>query len=115
MTIHHTASRIIFATTPADGHTVPALPIARALIERGHSVRWYAGSRYADRIRAIGAEYLPMSAHDFSQVGLDEYFPERATLSDVAKLKFDMTVGFSSPPGPTSPTSWPHWPTSRPT
>lgn len=97
MTTHHTASRIIFATTPADGHTVPALPIARALIERGHSVRWYAGSRYADRIRAIGAEYLPMSDHDFSLVGLDEYFPERATLSGVAKLKFDMTVGFSQP------------------
>lgn len=46
-----------FATTPADGHTVPALPIVRALIERGHSVRWYAGRKYADRIQAIGVEH----------------------------------------------------------
>lgn len=97
MTTHDTAARVIFATTPADGHTVPALPIARALIERGHAVRWYTGSKYADRIRAIGAEYLPMSDHDFSRVGLDEYFPERSRLAGVAKLKFDMTVGFSQP------------------
>lgn len=99
MTIHtnHAAASIVFATTPADGHTVPALPVARALIERGHRIRWYAGRKYADRIRAIGAEYLPMSDHDFSLVGLDEYFPERAQLSGIAKLKFDMTDGFARP------------------
>ncbi|MDL9947640.1 glycosyltransferase [Gordonia sp. ABSL11-1] len=92
-----TPARILFATTPADGHTVPALPIARALVERGHRVRWYAGSKYADRIRAIGAEYVPMSDHDFSLIGLDEYFPARKELSGLAKLKFDMVVGFSEP------------------
>lgn len=92
-----TPSRILFATTPADGHTVPALPIARILVERGHDVRWYAGRKYADRIEAIGAEYVPMSDHDFSVVGLDDFFPERATLSGFAKLKFDMAVAFSRP------------------
>lgn len=40
---HSTTASFIFATTPADGHTVPALPIARTLVERGHTVRWYAG------------------------------------------------------------------------
>ena len=90
-------SNILFATTPADGHTVPALPIARVLIERGHHVRWYAGRKYADRIRAIGAEFLPMSDHDFSLVGLDEFFPQRAELSGIAKLKFDMNVAFAEP------------------
>ena len=93
----YTTSSVLFATTPADGHTVPALPIARALVERGHRVRWYAGRKYADRIRAIGAEYLPMSDHDFSLVGLDEYFPDRSTLSGAAKLKFDMEIAFSQP------------------
>ena len=90
-------SRIIFATTPADGHTVPALPIVRALIERGHSVRWYAGRKYADRIHAVGAEYLPMSDHDYSIVGLDQFFPARVELSGLAKLKFDMAVAFTVP------------------
>lgn len=90
-------SRIVFATTPADGHTVPALSIARALIERGHGVRWYAGRKYAERIAAIGAEFLPISDHDFSLVGLDDYYPERARLSGLAKLRFDTTVGFAQP------------------
>jgi UDP:flavonoid glycosyltransferase YjiC (YdhE family) len=57
------------------------LPIVGALIERGHTVRWYAGRKYADRIRAVGAEYLPMSDHAYSLVGLDEFFPARAELS----------------------------------
>lgn len=90
-------SRILFATTPADGHSVPALPIARALIERGHSVRWYAGRKYAERIAAVGADYVPMSDHDYSLVGLDEFYPDRIALSGIAKLKFDMTVAFSQP------------------
>ena len=46
-------SAFLFATTPAAGHTLPALPIARALIERGHAVRWYAGVAFADRITDI--------------------------------------------------------------
>ncbi len=49
-------SRFLFATVPADGHTLPALPVARALIERGHSVRWYAGIKYEERITGIGAD-----------------------------------------------------------
>ena len=42
-----TTARIIFAA-PRGRPTVPALPIARALIERGNTVRWYAGRKYAD-------------------------------------------------------------------
>ena len=98
-----TTSRIIFATTPADGHTVPALPIARTLIERGHTVRWYAGRKYADRIRAVGAEYLPMSDHDYSMVGLDEFFPARsqAVRSGQAEVRHDrgLLPAGSDPPG----------------
>lgn len=90
-------SRFLFATVPADGHTLPALPIARTLIERGHTVRWYAGAKYADRIAAIGARFAPMSDHDYSWTGLDAMFPERTELSGLAKLKFDMANGFSAP------------------
>lgn len=96
---HPNPARIIIATTPADGHTVPALPIAAALVERGHHVRWYAGRQYADRIQALGAEYLPMSDYDYSLVGLDGYFPERKQLSGLAKLKYDMTAVFARPAG----------------
>ena len=90
-------SRIVFATTPADGHTIPALPIVRSLVERGHSVRWYAGRKYADRIARVGAEYAPMSDHDYSVLGQDSFFPGRVALSGIAKLRYDLTATFSEP------------------
>ncbi len=90
-------SRFLFATTPADGHTLPALPIARALIDRGHSIRWYTGVKHAERIAALGAEYAPMSDHDSSIVGIERFFPARAELTGLAKLKFDMAVSFTAP------------------
>ena len=93
-------SSFVFATTPAVGHTVPALPIARALIERGHFVRWYAGAAFADKIRAIGATHLPMSANDYSQVGLDGFYPERKSHRGLGKIRFDIVSVFGgSVPG----------------
>ncbi|HEU5265625.1 MAG TPA: hypothetical protein VFU35_02950, partial [Jatrophihabitans sp.] len=70
-------TRFLFATAPAVGHTRPALPIASLLVERGHSVRWYAGTAFADAIAETGATFVPMSADDYSVGGLDEFFPER--------------------------------------
>lgn len=90
-------SRFLFATTPADGHTLPALPIARALIERGHTVRWYGGIKYAAQISAIGATFAPLSDHDFSVISYNGFFPERAELTGHATFKFDMGVTFSTP------------------
>ena len=51
-------SNFIFATLPFAGHTMPALPIAAELVRRGHSVRWYAGAAFADRIAAWEDEAL---------------------------------------------------------
>ena len=98
-------SAFLFATTPAAGHKLPALPIARALIERGHAVRWCAGAAFTDRITAIGATHLPMSTYDYSPTGLDDYFPERAGERALAKIRFDIVTGFGGavhppPPGP---------------
>ena len=98
-------SAFLFATTPAAGHKLPALPIARALIERGHAVRWCAGAAFTDRITAIGTTHLPMSTYDYSPTGLDDYFPERAGERALAKIRFDIVTGFGGavpppPPGP---------------
>lgn len=90
-------SSFLFATVPAAGHTLPALPIAQALIDRGHRVRWYGGAAYADRITAVGASFLPMSDHDYSRDGLDGFFPERRHQRGVRKLQFDMVHGFAEP------------------
>ena len=87
-------SRFIFATVPATGHTLPALPIARALVDRGHSVRWLAGAAFAERITATGAGYVPMSEYDYSVDGLDVMFPERLQQGGIGRLKYDLANVF---------------------
>lgn len=87
-------SRFIFATMPQAGHTVPALPIARALVERGHSVRWHTGIAFAARIAETGAVYVPMSEYDSSVDGLDAMFPERLNRKGIGRLKYDLAEMF---------------------
>lgn len=90
-------TRFLFATIPAAGHTFPALPIVRALVRRGHDVRWYAGAAYADRIEAVGARFAPMSGDDLSLVGFDGFFPKRRQYSGIRRLQFDMVHAFARP------------------
>jgi MGT family glycosyltransferase len=85
-----TASVLLW-TTPADGHVNPGLPIARALVARGHEVRWYTGSAHRSAIEATGAAFEPMhSATDPSDGGIAARFPERAELEGLAGMKFDL-------------------------
>ncbi|WP_018635187.1 glycosyltransferase [Parafrankia elaeagni] len=92
-------SRFLFATIPAVGHTVPALPIARALVERGHTVRWYTGAAFEEKIAAVGARFRPITdpAFDYSLVGLDQRFPRRRALSGLKKLRFDLVQALAKP------------------
>lgn len=90
-------SRFLFATIPAVGHTLPGLPIAQALINRGHSVRWYTGAAFADRITVIGATFCPMTGDDSSLVGLDDFYPGRREQSGIRRLQFDMLYAFARP------------------
>ncbi|HEX2808544.1 MAG TPA: glycosyltransferase [Kineosporiaceae bacterium] len=83
--------RFLFATHPADGHLNPGLLIARALVARGHQVRWYTGRRYRDVIEATGAGFEPMrTAIDPADLGPDQRFPERAGLEGLDGLRFDL-------------------------
>lgn len=84
-------ARFLFATVPQAGHTNPGLPIARALIERGHELVWYGGRRFQAAIAASGAQFAPIeAAADFGDARLDEVFPERAKLSGLKGFKFDL-------------------------
>jgi UDP:flavonoid glycosyltransferase YjiC (YdhE family) len=83
---------------PVPGHVVPLLPIARALTERGHHVRWCTGEVFADRITATGAEFVAMDPSiDHRGRNVDELFPERVRLKGIAKLRYDMTAVFLDP------------------
>ena len=94
-------ARILIATVPVIGHIAPFLPLVRALVGRGHDVRWYTGAKYRSRVEASGAKYLPyVATRDFDDARLDEEYPERTSHSGVSQLKYDMKHFFiDSAPG----------------
>jgi UDP:flavonoid glycosyltransferase YjiC (YdhE family) len=84
-------ARFLFATIPVPGHTNPALPIARALRQRGHEVRWYAGRKFRAAVEASGAQFLPMDPQlDYDAESLDAAYPGRKGLTGLAGMKWDI-------------------------
>jgi MGT family glycosyltransferase len=84
-------ARFVIGTVPFAGHTGPVLPVARALVERGHDVRWYASARLRATVEATGARHVPMSpAADLDEETLVARFPETASFSGLRRLKRDL-------------------------
>jgi UDP:flavonoid glycosyltransferase YjiC (YdhE family) len=84
-------ARFLFATVPVPGHVNPGLPLARALVQRGHDVRWYTGQRFRAAVEATGAQFLPMHPRlDYDASDLDAAFPGRKGLSGLAGMKWDL-------------------------
>lgn len=80
-------STFLFASIPVVAHSSNPLPFAARLVERGHRVLWYAGRRFTEQIEAVGAEWLPYrQAFDFSELSMEEAFPELSRLSGVAGI-----------------------------
>jgi UDP:flavonoid glycosyltransferase YjiC (YdhE family) len=53
---------VILGAIPFDGHVTPMLGVARRFTELGIRVRFLTGADYVDRVRATGAEFLPLPA-----------------------------------------------------
>ncbi|WP_431805156.1 glycosyltransferase [Microbacterium sp. bgisy203] len=90
-------STLLVCCTPAHGHVLPLLTIARHLRAQGHRVLFLTSERYAARVRDAGVEFVPLpSAAD---VDLDDAgsFPGRAGLTGTAALRFDMLNLFLRP------------------
>jgi UDP:flavonoid glycosyltransferase YjiC (YdhE family) len=84
-------ARFLIATVPVTGHVNPGLPIARALVRRGHEVWWYTGHKFRATIEATGARYVPMqAAYDYDDSDTDAAFPGRAGRVGLAALKWDL-------------------------
>lgn len=84
-------ARILIGTVPIIGHINPFLPLVRALVARGHEVRWYTGAKYRARVEAAGATYLPMAeARDYDDADINGAFPGREAYKGLAQLKFDL-------------------------
>lgn len=85
-------ARVLIATAPGEGHVNPMLPVARALVQRGHEALWYTGKVYRDRVERIGAQYLPMrSACDYGGMTRETAFPHHVGLTGIK----GMITGFS--------------------
>ena len=54
--------RFVLCTTPAQGHTVPLLAVARRLVEQGHEVVFFTTAHYRERVEATGARFVPFAA-----------------------------------------------------
>ena len=83
-------ARILIGNFGAIGHVLPFLPLARALMARGHEVFWTTDRIHRERIEATGARYLaPRHSLEFS--GPSENFAKRGKeLKGAAALKFDL-------------------------
>ena len=91
-------SSYLITCTPAHGHVIPLLQVARHLIGHGHDVRFLTSSRYADRVRDAGVQFLPLpAAADVDLDDPDSAFPERVGLTGPAAIRFDMTNLFVRP------------------
>ncbi len=70
-------SRILLASHPFDGHYGPFTSLATHLERRGHDVRWYTGSSYAERIGRLGIFHYPfVRAKEITAFNLAAHFPE---------------------------------------
>jgi MGT family glycosyltransferase len=88
----------LIATMPLVGHVNPLEPIARALVDRGHTVRWYTGARFRAAVEGTGARFVPMATTiDHPSENLDEVLPGRAGLTGLGGIKFDLKHAFIDP------------------
>ena len=90
---------IVIASVPVHGHVTPLLSVARHFVERGDSVRFLTGRRFAEAVHATGATHiaLPDDADFDDRIGLNERFPERASLKGARAVSFDLQNVFVSP------------------
>jgi MGT family glycosyltransferase len=91
-------AQILIATVPVIGHINPIVPLARALVSRGHEVRWYSGRKHAARIEATGARFVGFTlARDYDDLQLEREFPGRSALAGLDQLRFDIMRVFIDP------------------
>src|ERR1700688_762537 len=96
-------SSIIIASFPAHGHVTPLLSVAENFVKRGDDVRFITGAKFADRVRATGASFVPLPAEadlDFDGTPMNERFPDRARLKGTKAAAHDIEHVFARPSKP---------------
>ncbi len=90
--------KVLIATVPLTGHVHPMLLVARALVARGHEVRWYAARKFAPSIEATGARFAPMgAAHDWDDAEVEAALPALRGQRGLARVKVQLREMFIAP------------------
>ena len=93
-------ARILVATVPLTGHVEPMRLVVRALVARGHEVRWAAATKFAARIAETGATYLPPDeAPDWDDGDVDTALPVLHGRTGLARIKAELRAMFIFPMG----------------
>jgi MGT family glycosyltransferase len=95
-------AKILIATNPIAGHTTPAYPVAKHLVERGHEIVWYTGKAFQRQVEATGARFVPVkSAIDWSTIDILQWvkqnYPKVANQEGITLIKAGMKLGFIEP------------------
>jgi len=90
--------RVIVATVPLTGHVQPMLLVVRGLVERGHDVTWYAGRKFAARIEATGARFVPRTlARDWDDADIEAALPALRGTRGLARVRTQLHEMFIAP------------------
>lgn len=83
-------ARILVGTVPIGGHVAPMAMLVRGLVDAGHEVVWYSGSKYRLAIEASGAKFVGRTAAVDYDDARFEHVPERANHTGIGQLEFDL-------------------------
>jgi UDP:flavonoid glycosyltransferase YjiC (YdhE family) len=90
--------RFLLCATPAQGHAVPLLAIARRLVGDGHQVVFLTTEHYRERVAATGARFVPLApecdAHDLMVANPDR---EASSKRGLRGVKDDLRRIFLGP------------------
>ncbi len=91
-------ARLLVATVPLTGHVQPMLLVVQELIARGHTVRWYAGGKFAPAIERAGAAHVPMHPSiDWDDADAEAALPALRGKRGLARVKAQLEAMFIGP------------------
>lgn len=89
---------LLFASSPSHGHVTPLLVMARHLVDRGHRVRFITGTRFAERVMATGAEFVPLTGDaDFDLDDPHAHDPGGRGKRGIDLVRFNVETFFVKP------------------
>jgi MGT family glycosyltransferase len=88
-------SRILIATLPAEGHVRPGIPIAKVLVDQGHDVIWYTGTKFKSVVDGTGARFSPVG--EILGIGDGDVLRDRDAKPGVSGMRDVITEAFVAP------------------